>query len=274
MKQRVRLLVFGCMGGILGSLIAETIEPKTEDEATATMMVISCAVWFGIIATLIAIFLRWSIALNCAHRFPTPRQIATSTVIGFVAGAIGGALAQSAYMLFEDGFVKRVVVRILCWGVSGGFLGILLSQGVPNLRPWRGGIFGILGGIAGWAVLVGIFELAEGDSVLARVLAFATTGSILGLSIAIADAVEARRGAYIEVNYSPKESVRITLGATPITFGGTASDTVYMKGFGSGSLVISLKAGKVFARQSGTNDIALGAKSLISIGTTTIRIHC
>ena len=268
MNQRTRLGVFGGIGGVIGSLGSEL---PVLDFVSETA-VLSSAVWFAIVSASIAFFLRCATAKNCAHRIPSARQSVGAILLGGIAGAASGVAAQLLYNQFDDGVFKNYVGRALCWGVGGGLLGILLAFGIPNLRRWRGGVFGFLGGALGGAAFIGVAGFIDLNEELARVTGVGTTGALIGLAIAAADAIELRGRAYIKVVYSAKESVCIALGTSPISFGGSPADTIYVKGMAANSLVISEKSGKVFARQQGAGDIAVDVGSKLRIATYTINV--
>jgi hypothetical protein len=269
MKQRTTLMAAGGLGGAIGSLAAELV-PFDEDLGIG--VVLTVAAWSAVLSGPIALALRWGIALNGRHRWPSVAQAAGAVSAGVVAGGIGGAISQNIFNYFSDGWFKDVVARDLCWGIMGAGLGLCLAFAIPNLRKWTGAAWGGAGGLVGGAVFVGMsfLELPEAISRLAGV---AIIGALVAAGIAIAESVEARRSATLEVTFGPKEVVRLMLGPTPVTFGGSARDTVYVRGFDHAALTVTMRNGAVVARQAGGKEVALRDGSSLQIGAVSMKVR-
>lgn len=269
MKQRTTLMAAGGLGGALGSLAAELLP---FDEGLGVGVVLTVAAWSAVISGPIALALRWGIALNGRHRWPSVAQAASAIAAGVVAGGIGGAISQHIFNYFSDGWFKDVVARDLCWGIMGAGLGLCLAFAIPNLRKWTGAAWGGAGGLVGGAVFVGLsfLELPEATSRLAGV---AIIGALVAAGMVIAERVETRRSTALEVTFGPKEVVRMALGTTPITFGGTARDTVYVRGFDHAALTVTMRNGAVVARQGGGAEVALRHGSSLQIGAVSMKVR-
>lgn len=271
MKQRNRLFIAGAIGGLAGALLGE-LAPRGPEEFNELALVLNVAIWSALIAVPIALALRWAIAMNGGHRWLAVRHAALAMSIGAVAGALSGGAAQYLFNLFEDGVFKDLVARTFCWGIMGGFLGLGLSYGIPNLKKWRGAALGFVGGVAGGAGFLGANHLEIGG-MGARSIGGVAIGGLIGLAIAIAEVIEVRKGASLRIIYGPKESVEMALGAVPVTFGDSPSDTVYVRGLGARALSVLARGAVVVAKKGTDPEVTLRNGSSISIGSVSIQVR-
>jgi clan AA aspartic protease (TIGR02281 family) len=217
----------GAGGGLVGALLCEILALGGE-RATFVDLVVEMGVWFGIIGALIAVGILLGHVTYAARSFSPaligsniPR-LALGLGFGGVSGFIAGAIAQGLY----TGIGPTEVLRVICWGVAGGLLGVALSFRIPNLTALRGFAGGLAGGLAGGIVFIGIS--VSGSQTFGRLFGTAIIGFAIGLMIMLADALF--RKAWIEVRYGPRETRTLTLGAEPLRVGGDAAHcAIYVK---------------------------------------------
>jgi hypothetical protein len=269
MKQRTVLLTAGGVGGAVGSLSAELVPFSADSEVS---VVLEVAAWAAVLSGLIAVALRWAMAHGARHRWPSVAQVAAALLAGIIAGGVGGGISQHVFSYFDDGWFKHFVGRVLCWGIMGAGLGLCLSFGIPNLRKWSGAAWGGAGGLLGGAVFLGLgyFDLPD---VISRLAGGTSIGTLVAAGIVVAERVELARSGTLEVTYGPREVIKLVLGQTPITFGGSSKDTIYVMGFDQAALSVSVRNGVVVARQSAGKEVALKDGSSIQIGTISMKVR-
>jgi hypothetical protein len=269
MKQRAVLLTAGGLGGALGSLAAELVPFSTNWAGNAILEV---AAWSAVLSGTIALGLRWAMAHGARHRWPSGAQAAGALLAGIIAGGIGGGISQHVFNYFPEGWFKHFVGRNLCWGIMGAGLGLCLALGIPNLRKWSGAAWGGAGGLLGGAVFLGL-GFADLPEYASRLAGVASIGALIAAGIVVAEQVELARGATLEVTYGPNEVIKMVLGPTPITFGGSSKDTIYVRGFDQAALSVSMRNGTVFARQGAGKELVLKDGSSMRIGTVSMRVR-
>lgn len=269
MTHRTRMIVFGALGGIVGSLLAELALVSKEEGLNATL---STAIWGGVLSAPLAVMLRWGVALGGGHSVPSVPQLVLASLAGLVSGFIGGGVAQGAYNLFDDGLFKHLIARTFCWGIIGCLIGLVIGFGIPNLRRRRAAAMGALGGVIGGAVFLALIDLPEVPSAVARAGGIAVIGGLIALAIVVTETMQLRKGASLEINYGKGEVVRRLLGTDAVTIGGTGSDSVYISGYPSRSVSVLLESGTVMATQSDGRRIALKNGSTIQLGSVVIKV--
>ena len=162
-------------------------------------------------------------------------EAATGILGGLTAGIVAGATGQLLFTVavgISDvpllgsflGWFFQVVGRIVGWAILGALVGRGLAFFVPNLEPRRAWLGGSFGGAIGAVAF--LFASLLGDSA-GRFLGAAVLGTFIGLMIALVDA--AFRQAWLEVRYGLKETIRVSLGAAPVSIGSARSCTVYAR---------------------------------------------
>ena len=271
MRQQLRMATLGGVGGALGMLLGEALGDRQWGQRSGAGLVLAVAAWSATTSIPIAVTLRWAIARQGRHLFPSPRQLARTISVGTIVGAASGASAQFVYNQFSNGNLKEYFARPLCWGIMGGLLGYALTFAIPNLKRARGGILGLIGGTVGGAAFVASSHLGL-PATVSRGLGGIAIGALIGLGVAIAEALQVQRSTSIEVIHGPNESMRIALGRDAITFGASSRDTVYVHGFDARALTIVLRQGTVYAHQPSRGEVPLRDGSTIQLGKVTIRV--
>lgn len=171
-------------------------------------------VWTGLLALGVALAL--IIGQNVYLKRSSPAgSILLGGLGGFAAGCAGGCVGEILLSGLPAYAVLLAMGTVLGWIVFGAILGAGMGLFVPNLavsRSWIGGAVGAGLGALGYLVAA----IALGDTV-GRLLGAVILGFAIGLLIAIIET--AFRKAWLEVWYGPKETVRINLGANPVSFG-------------------------------------------------------
>ena len=139
--------LWGAGGGAAGSLLAE--QTYSLRESFPGHSVILIAIWFGVIGTMIALFLLIGQSLYLRNGFALRKNTWFGGLYGGLSGLGAGAIAQMVYQIGPN-----EPLRVLCWGISGGLLGLSLSFRIPNLGRLRGGIGGFIGGLLGGILFI------------------------------------------------------------------------------------------------------------------------
>jgi pSer/pThr/pTyr-binding forkhead associated (FHA) protein len=116
-------------------------------------------------------------------------------IVGIVSGVIGGTVGMAIYeplYVFPTrtgiDFLRNIVARAAGWAFIGGLAGTASGWRKLSMRVGRNGfIGGIIGGILGGAVFETIPYLMPGirPGPTARLFAFAITGAMIGLFVAL-----------------------------------------------------------------------------------------
>ena len=247
LRKAVHFGVWGAAGGLGGAFVDEVIGlgGRREELAEFGELVIKVGLWFAVIGTLIAItillgqekYAGRSPAL--AVRGPAGRRLALGAVFGGVSGFLAGAVAQGLYTAVGP----TELLRVICWAVAGGALGLALSFRIPNLTRRRGLAGGLVGGALGGIVFIGI--TAAGSQAFGRLMGVSAIGFAIGLMIMLADAMF--RTAWLEVRYGPREARTLTLGTEPIRIGSDASNCeVYVRNVPAIACAYRFEDGQIF----------------------------
>jgi len=218
---------------ILGERIAEATvrglaSNSAIDVAYAPRQLAVTALWTGLLATGVGLSLVGG--QNHYLRKPTfdARQAFIAASFGLAIGVVAGTMGQVVGFApqFVSGTDASGLTRLLAsalglagmfagWVILGGLVGRGLAAFVPNLAPWAAIAGGIAGGLAG---AVGFIALSAvvGDTG-GRLLGATVLGFCIGIMIALAEA--ATRDFFLEVRYGARETIRVTLGAAPVTVG-------------------------------------------------------
>jgi hypothetical protein len=236
-RKAVTFAVWGAIGGTAGSIIGETIDHDGSSRTIAQILW-DMGLWFGIMGALIAL------ALLCAqiyylHRFLRFQKTTfTGTALGFIAGAVAGAIAQFVYSVIGP----TEVLRVICWGIAGGLLGASLSFRIPNLGCKRGFCGGLFGGIIGGCLFI-LFSVTL-TQVLGRMIGVGAIGFFIGLMIIFAES--AFREAWLEIGYGGNEKRTVSLGSTPVLIGSDGGRcTVFARDVPPVACAYTLEQGRV-----------------------------
>lgn len=214
----------GAAGGAFGSMIGEIVMAGTQRGLATSFidsigLIIRVGIWFGLAGAsiLIALLLGYYWYLNKQFR---PRQVfQEGTLPGCLAGILAGAIAQVIY-----GISPNELLRVVCWGIAGGLLGLGLSFKIRNLGKWRGLFGGILGGMIGGCLFI-LFTFLTGE-VTGRFFGLAAIGFFIGLMIILVEAVF--RDAWLVVHWSPTEQKTLSLGREAILLGSSDRAQIYL----------------------------------------------
>jgi Ca-activated chloride channel family protein len=224
---------------ILGERIAEaTVRGIASSSAVgvayAPRQVLVTGLWTGLLASGIALAL--VAGQNHYLRKPTfsGRQVPVTALLGLVVGIVSGSVAQAIGLAPQFMAIRgessasgwlwpllAVAGSLFSWTLLGGLIGRGLAAFVPNLQPLAAIAGGVIGGLTGYlafaivSALLGAVGLAQ-DTV-GRLLGAAALGFCIGIMIAIAEAIA--RFYFLEVRYGARETVRVSLGTSPVTIG-------------------------------------------------------
>lgn len=274
--KAVHFGAWGAAGGLGGTLVDEVVGlgGPTRELAEFDELVTKVGLWFAIIGALIAVAILLgqekysgrSLALTMSG--PATRRLALGAVFGGVSGFLAGAVAQGLYTVVGP----TEVLRVICWGVAGGSLGLALSFRIPNLTRSRGLAGGLAGGILGGIVFIGVS--AAGSQTFGRLIGVSTIGFAIGLMIMLADAMF--RKAWLEVRYSPREVRTLTLGAEPVRIGSDARNCeVYVRNVPAIACVYRFEKGQIFCDDQinlRNGPVVFGAATSIGNVTVTPRL--
>jgi hypothetical protein len=230
---------WGAIGGLAGAFVDE-ISMKSEPRP-AFDLIIHVGLWFGTIGASIAIAIL--VANERYSRKPVTvlargiGGLILGCAFGWLSGVISGAVAQTIY-----GIGPTEILRVICWGIAGGLLGMALGFRIPNLTRSRGFAGGFAGRLAGGSVFIGISVI--GNQAIARHFGIAAIGFAIGLMIILADAFF--REAWLEVRYGPHEALTVTLGADPVRVGSDARKCeVYVRNVPAIAYIYRFEKGQV-----------------------------
>jgi hypothetical protein len=235
--------LWGAAGGLVGALLCEMFGLGGAPAAFVELIV-KVGLWFGVIGALIALAILLGSVTYAARSFSTELitsnflRLALGAAFGSLSGFIAGAVAQGLYTVIGP----TEVLRVICWGIAGGLLGIALSFRIPNLTRMRGFAGGFGGGLVGGVVFVGLAFI--GSQIIGRLSGIAIIGFAIGLMIMLADAFF--RKAWIEVRYGPRETRTLTLGPEPLCIGSDgARCAIYIEDVPAMACVFSFEQGRV-----------------------------
>ena len=211
----VVLAVLGLGGGVVGALIAELVVGG--DEPRWTNATLSTAVVTGIFALCLGCaLLAWS-GINSRSGAKVGRDLGKGLPIVVIGGAIGGMAAQQIfYPLARDATEKaleaesyeeytQILANSLHLPRAIGFMLVGLAVGVGlgfAARSVKRGQNAVIGGLVGGFVggylfdYIGIWFGAESGTG-PRIVAFAITGTLIGLGIGLVD--DLRRDLWLEI---------------------------------------------------------------------------
>ena len=268
LEKAIQFAIWGAVGGAIGALVSEPTSLMREQigSGSLTESVIFVGIWFGIIGAAMAVTLLMASSQYLKRGLQVKQALKDGIWVGFLAGAIAGGIAQYTYRSVGP----TEFLRVICWGIAGGLLGLGLSFRIPNLGQIRGTGGGFVGGLLGGILFVLLVVLSGGSETTARLSGNAAIGFCIGLTIVIIEA--AFREAWLEIRYSPRESRTVSLGAQPVTIGSDPNlCTIYVRNLPPVALRYQLTQGQIICE-----DVPTGTRSSLrpgeqqAVGTVTI----
>jgi len=267
--EKIKLFaLWGALGGGVGSLVGE-IEILGTHKSSLIVKIFEVGIWFGIIGSLISVSLLIASFQYSNKGIQLKQALAKGLWIGFLAGAIAGAISQCIFAILGS----TEFLRIICWAIAGGLLGFGLSFRIPNLGKSRGLGGGLVGGFLGCILfdLVGM-SLGVAAEAGARLVGIAAIGLCIGIMIVVAETVF--REAWLEISYNSREKRTVTLGAEPISIGSNSQlCSVFVPNFAPVVYRYLLKDGSIVCQDIVSNTtlyLEPGASQLL--GGVTIKV--
>jgi Ca-activated chloride channel family protein len=222
-KKALQFGAWGAAGGSIGSLVGELLRVGLDRHSFASWiaLAIKTGIWFGVIGAYISITLLVGYSWYLKRGLRVGQSAKAGILPGFIAGWVAGAIAQGTYTTVGP----TEVLRVICWGIAGGLLGLGLSFRIPNLGHLRGLAGGIVGGLIGGCLFI-LFTFLIGV-VAGRLLGLAAIGFFIGLMIILVEAVF--REAWLVVHWTPTEQKTISLGTKPVLIGSSLDAHIYLR---------------------------------------------
>jgi hypothetical protein len=264
-----KALVFGAwgaLGGAIGSLLGELIH---QERGPTAQLVIMVALWFGIIGVCIAVAILAGYSNYMKRGFQIPESLKAGGLVGFIAGVAAGGIAQFLYGSLGAG----EVLRVICWAIAGGLLGLGLSYRIPNLARWHGLGGGAAGGTMGGIVFIMLVLGLQMGNVFGRLSGIAIIGFFIGLMLVLVEA--AFREAWLEIKYGPKESRNVSLGREPVSIGGDATAcTVYARNASPIAFRYRLQDGRITCEDVANGQVTtVQPGSVQAVGNLTVTVR-
>lgn len=258
--------LWGMAGGLVGWGLGEFFIPSNPFYWTRQFLslVVLTGCWFGMVGLAIAISLYIGHSYHLRRHFRVDRGLIFTAILGLLAGGVAGAVAQFAYA----GIGPTEFLRVICWGVAGGLLGLMLSFRIPNLGCWRGLAGGLVGGLIGGSLFVAAMTFSQQ---VGRVAGLAAIGFCIGVMIVIVEAFF--REAWLEVMYGPREVSTVSLGSTPVSLGAERC-VVYLPGAAAVECQYFMKDGRIFYSKGAVGtaaEIKPGDRRMVGNVTITVR---
>ena len=212
-----KFAVWGAIGGAIGNLVSEPFPIIQSTLVSLPEAIVHTSLWFGLIGAGIAVALLVASSQYLKRGLQVGQAFKGGVLLGFVAGAVAGGIIQYTYTSIGP----TEVLRVICWGIAGGLLGLGLSFRIPNLGRWRGLGGGLFGGLLGGSLFVILVVVSNLPDIIGRLTGTAAIGFCIGLMIVIIEV--AFRQAWLEVRYGSREVRTVSLGSQPITIGSNAS---------------------------------------------------
>lgn len=241
-RKAIQFAAWGTVGGAIGALLSEPVSIMGEQSGfgSLTESMIRVGIWFGIIGASIAVALLVASYQYLKRGLQLGKAFREGLWVGFLAGSIAGAIAQYTYQSVGP----TEFLRVICWGIAGGLLGLGLSFRIPNLGQMRGMGGGMGGGLLGGGLFVLLAVLSGGSETTARLSGNAAIGFCIGLMIVLVET--AFREAWLEIRYTPRESRTVSLGSQPVSIGSDPNlCTVYVRNVPPVALRYQLTQGQI-----------------------------
>lgn len=270
---------FGLVGGMAGTLLSLLTPGVGRDHNW--QFILEHMIWTALTASLL------TGALFVANDFYerrrlNPRVFSSGVLVGILAGAVSGGIAQAIYNFRTDleGW-GGAAVQVFCWGVMGGLLGAFLSRAMANFGAIKGAFGGFIGGsVGGFMFLVvgnAIYKWLPGSSqttteTIGQMIGIGILGATLGFIMVVVEKIF--REASLEVVWSPNESSFFNLGAQPIYIGGGRDDEIYVRGLGERHSHVVFQDGAIeYVDAESQKRTPLKNESSIQVGPLKLVIH-
>lgn len=226
LKQRELYALAGVIGGVVGALVAELTLRVAIDRTTLIGGIVGTGLWSAAFASVLGSILFLAGEWHQRRELKPDRTIRVAVISG-AAGLLSGAGAQYLFSMEVGSFqLRNYGLRILAWAIMGALLGAMLSRSVPNLPLRRGFGAGAIGGAVGcMGFLLTSMYLAGSTG---RTVGIALLGLSLGLAMYFVENMF--REASVEVEWAPRETTRVGLGAQPVVIGGGGEEQIFKKG--------------------------------------------
>ena len=272
--------IVGALGALAGLILARLAvliaqlalrvrgTPIVSDSFTSASLT---GLHFGIFTSALGASMFLGIHWYQRHEIPKLRLL-TVALFGFLIGGTSGGLVQILFNGVTDlpGPAAQVVV-MATWVLIGTILGTALSNSIPNLTSIRGMTAGLIAGLfATFCVAAAAgTSTAATDSVLS--IGYIILGASLGFAMAIVERYF--REALIEVQWAPRETTLVGLGAKPVTIGG-GRDHIFILGAPAQVSSIAIKSGQIeHVETANGKRTLLKDGSRLRIGGLTMVIH-
>ena len=237
--KAVQFAIWGAGGGAIGALITAPFQLQLGYRSLSEAVLFT-SISFGLIGVGIAIALLSASFQYLKRGLQLGKAIRDGLWVGFLAGAIAGGIAQYTYTSIGP----TEFLRVICWGIAGGLLGLGLSFRSPNLGRWRGLGGGFVGGLLGGSLFVVLAIVNNLFPPVGRITGAAAIGFCIGLMIVIIES--AFREAWLQIHYNPREVRTVSLGSQPVSIGGDANlCTIYVHNAPPMALRYQLNQGQV-----------------------------
>lgn len=259
----------GALGGVVGALFGEIASPDRMP-TERLHSVIMTALWSAAFASILGLTL-FAAGEWYQRHILKPYLLLRVLLMSAVAGLASGALAQYLYSMDIGSFaIKNYALRIAAWALMGAMLGALLSRYVPNLSVLRGLAAGALGGGLGCMGALCTWMFLPGFA--GRIVGIALLGLALGLAMYLVESLF--REVSVEVEWAPNETSTISLGAHPVTIGGSGEEHIYVKGLPPHVSSLILDNGQIEHIETATGKrTPLRDGSRLRIGVVNMTIH-
>ena len=199
----------GAIGGTVGDCLTEPLL-WNGDSVDLLLMTVRVGSWFAAVSSLMAT------CILAAEGFYMRRRVLEARILigslsGFAVGMASGALGQAIFEIFGYGEPLRVV----CWGISGGLLGLALGMQITNMRAWRGLLGGLAGGCVGGLAFVLVTQ-AVGD-LGGRIAGVGLIGGAIGAFLALSERLSLV--AWLAIRLRDGQRRQVSLGPTRVTIG-------------------------------------------------------
>ena len=254
-KKAIQLGLSGAVGGWLSSLVGELFW-KSHPSSSLIDTMVSTGVWFALISAGLAIAIVIGYQYYINRRVQVAKAFRQVALFAAVAGAISGAIAQGIYA----GFGASEVLRVICWGLAGGLLGLALSGKLPSLTWARGLLGGALGGVLGGLIFILLsFNLSD---TFGRLFGCAAIGFCIGLMLIVVDTLFSK--AWLVIDYDNGSTRTLNIGREPITVGSDeALSIVSVQNAPPVALRLTLEQGQIIGE-----DVPTGTKTNLRPGYT------
>ncbi|HEY9608162.1 FHA domain-containing protein [Allocoleopsis sp.] len=254
-RKAVQLGLSGAVGGWLISLVGELLWDSSPSSSLIATLV-STGAWFALISAGIAIAIAIGYQYYINRRVQVFKAIREVALFAAVAGAISGAIAQGIYV----GFGAGELLRVICWGLAGGLLGMALSGKLPSLDRIRGLLGGAMGGVLGGIIFI-LLSYTLSDT-YGRLFGCAAIGFCIGVMLIVVDTLFSK--AWLVFDYDDGSTRTLNIGKEPITVGSDeALSIVSVQNAPPVALRFTLEQGQIIGE-----DVAAGTKTTLRPGYT------